>query len=416
MPQSPVFTVQVMTYSDGQWIDACNTSHHSCNIFSIIDDPSIPLWARVKARVGQEESVYAQSREFILCREGKIGPPKLGIRKKEDQIIVDIFHPSITVNGNEAEAIYDDENACYTFTYNVFVRINGSETTDKMYIKKEDDCNETQCFLSIRVSSLNSEYCVSAEGVSEMWAVTTEKSEELCINVFDDNNTKDPVWIPIVAALVLFLVLAMVVVCCLVKKMYPFKRENIMLPKSLLSVVKSASSETKPESKCISPITYQPIAFENEQLSPGTISSVHTEDNPGKAEHGEDLSSATEVVTIEENISDLASGSPLTPVKAENSIHASSNQSETCSVTLNAYHSRSGSDSGLVSDNCSDSEVPASNKTEMKKEGQETITLRNTTTSFGYDKPHLLVDLLVEEGGKESLIGYRLTAESKEFS
>lgn len=174
-------------------------------------------------------------------------------------------------------------------------------------------------------------------------------------------------------------------------------------------MVKSASSETKSESKCISPITYQPIAIENEQLSPGTISSVHTEDSPGKAEHGEDLSSGTEVVMTGENISDLAPGSSLTPVKGENSIHASSNQSETCSITLNVYHSRNGSDSGLVvSDNCCDSEFPPSNKTEIKTEGRESITLRNTTTSFGYDKPHVLVDLLVDEGGKESLIGYRL--------
>lgn len=64
------------------------------------------------------------------------------------------------------------------------------QTTNKMYIKKEDDCNETQCFLSIPVSSLNSEYCVSAEGVSETWAVTTEKSEELCITVSDNNSTE----------------------------------------------------------------------------------------------------------------------------------------------------------------------------------------------------------------------------------
>ena len=102
-------------------------------------------------------------------------------------------------------------------------------------------------------------------------------------------------------------------------------------------MVKNASSEAKFDSKVISPITYQPIAVENEQLSPGTISSLHTEDDPGKVEHG-DLSSEMEVVTIEENISDLAPGSPLTPER-EDSIHASSNQSESCSITLNAYHS-----------------------------------------------------------------------------
>lgn len=252
----------------------------------------------------------------------EIWTPKLGIRKKEDQIIVDIFHPLITTNGNVPAVVDDDDdNNCYTFTYKVFVRINRSETTDKMYIKNEDDCNETQCFLSIPVSSLNSEYCISAEGVSDVWDVTTEKSEEICITSFDSASTENSVWIPIVTALVLFLVLALIVACYLIRKMNPFKRENIMLPKSLLSVVKNASSETKSESKYISPITYQPIALENEQLSPGTISSVHTEDNPGKAEHGEDFSSETQVVTTEEHISDMASSSSLTPVKRENSVH-----------------------------------------------------------------------------------------------
>ncbi|KAI4539230.1 hypothetical protein MG293_010622 [Ovis ammon polii] len=438
MLQNPMFTVQVMNYEDGKWMDACNTSEHYCNIFSVINDPSSSVWGRVKVRLGQEESVYAQSKEFILCKEGKVGPPKLGIRKKENQIIVDIFHPLITVNGKEPEPMYDDENTCYTFTYHVFVSVNRSETTDKMYTK-EEDCNETQCFLNIPMSSLNSQYCVSAEGVSELWAVTTEKSDELCITFSDDNNTegngskkillsellfqrsnfgieiKDPVWIPIVAALLLFLVFAAVVVCCIIKKLYPIKREGTKLPKSLLSVVKNASSEAKFDSKMISPITYQPIAVENEQLSPGTISSLHTEDNPEKVEH-RDLSSEMEVVTIEENISDLAPCSPLTPER-EDSIHASSNQSESCSITLNAYHSRDGSDSGLVVlDNCSSSEFPPSNKTEVKTEGQDFTTLRNTTTSFGYDKPHVLVDLLVDEGGKESLIGYRLTADSRELS
>ncbi|XP_005684864.3 PREDICTED: interferon gamma receptor 1 isoform X2 [Capra hircus] len=414
MLQNPMFTVQVMNYEDGKWMDACNTSERYCNIFSVINDPSSSVWGRVKVRVGQEESVYAQSKEFILCKEGKVGPPKLGIRKKENQIIVDIFHPLITVNGKEPEPMYDDENTCYTFTYHVFVSVNRSETTDKMYTK-EEDCNETQCFLNIPMSSLNSQYCISAEGVSELWAVTTEKSDELCITFSDDNNTEDPVWIPVVAALLLFLVFAAVVVCCIIKKLYPIKREGTKLPKSLLSVVKNASSEAKFDSKMISPITYQPIAVENEQLSPGTISSLHTEDNPEKVEHG-DLSSEMEVVTIEENISDLAPCSPLTPER-EDSIHTSSNQSESCSITLNAYHSRDGSDSGLVVlDNCSSSEFPPSNKTEVKTEGQDFTTLRNTTTSFGYDKPHVLVDLLVDEGGKESLIGYRLTADSGELS
>lgn len=422
MPQKPVFTVEVKIYGKPKWVHACNTSQRHCNIFSMITDPSRSLWARVKARLGQQESAYTESKEFILCRQWKIGPPKQNIRHKEDQLIIDIFDPVLTVNEEELENIYDK---CYMFTYKVYVRINGSLIADTMYEVKEDYCSETQCHLSIPVSSLNSEYCVSAEGVSsETWFVKTEKSKELCITIFDQKSTTDSVWIPIVVTFLLFLVIILVVICINIKKINPFKRESIMLPKSLVSVVKNASSEAKSESKYVSPITYESVVPENEtviwedQLSAATISSMQTEDSPGEIEH-RDLPSGTEVGTTEENTPDMAPGSPLTPVRRGDSVHSGSNQSEPCSIALNSYHSRNGSDSGLVELDSflSDSEFPPNNKSEIKAEEPEPITLlRNTTTSFGYDKPHVLVDLLVDEGAKESLIGYRVTAGSTEFS
>lgn len=57
---------------------------------------------------------------------GKFGPPNASIRQKEDEIIINIYHP-LAVDGNEPEAIYDEENSCSIFVYNVYVRINGSE-------------------------------------------------------------------------------------------------------------------------------------------------------------------------------------------------------------------------------------------------------------------------------------------------
>ncbi|KAM5325523.1 interferon gamma receptor 1 isoform 2-T2 [Glossophaga mutica] len=419
MPQTPVFIVQVKTYGQGAWSTACSTSHHQCDIFSLIDDPISSAWARVKARVGQEESAFVESEEFILCRQWKIGPPKLNTRKKGDQIIIDIFHPLASVPEPELEDVYDGGH-CDTFTYNVYVRVNGT-----VLILKEDECNGTWCYLTVPVSSLTPEYCISAEGISEaaLWPFKTEKSRELCFSIIDHDSVEDSVWIPIVAAVLLFLVLTLVVVCCNIKKINPFKRKSIMLPKSLVSVVKNASSEAKSESKYISPITYEPIVPENEkvvceeQWSPTTISSAQTEDDPGKVEP-EDLSSETQVVITEENTSDLAPGSPPTPVgKADSAHSSSSNQSEPCSIALNCYHSRNGSDSGVVESISllSDSEFPPSNKTEVNTGEPEPVMLRNTTTSFGYDKPHVFVDLPVDEGGKESLIGYRVTAGSKEF-
>ncbi|XP_028366114.1 interferon gamma receptor 1 [Phyllostomus discolor] len=420
MRQTPVFIVEVKTYGQGAWSAACSTSDHQCNIFHLIGDPINSVWARVKARVGQEESAFAESKEFILCRQWKVGPPKLSIRKTEDQIIVDIFHPLASVHEQDLEEIYDG-GRCDIFTYNVYVKVNGT-----LLILKEDDCNVTWCQLTVPVSSLTPEYCISAEGISdlELWPLKTEKSEELCSSIIGHKNVKNSVWIPIVAAVLIFLVLTLVIVCCNIKKINPFKRKSIMLPKSLVSVVKIASSETKAESKYISPITYEPIVPENEkvvseeQWSPATISSTQTEDDPGKVEP-KDLSSETEVVITEEHTSDVAPDSPLTPVRKADSAHSSgSNQSEPCSITLNAYHSRSGSDSGVVESVSflSDSGSLPDNKTEVNMGEPEPIMLRNTTTSFGYDKPHVLVDLPVDEGGKESLIGYRVTAGSKEFS
>ncbi|XP_004674182.1 PREDICTED: interferon gamma receptor 1 [Condylura cristata] len=431
--QTPVFTVQVKTYWRAKWVDACNTSNHYCYITSLVDDPSTPLWARVKARLGQNESSYVQSKEFTLCKQGKIGPPTLDIRIKGGEVITDIFHPLSMIN--ESYALYDEENACYSFIYNVYVKVHENETIDKIQKYIENDCNETQCQFKIPLHTLrhkycasaalllSSNYCVSAEGFSEEWSVTTEMSPESCIAIcsVNGNNIEGYIWIPISVAVLLFLLIILVFGCYRLKKIHSFKRESIMLPKSLMSVVKNASSEAKPESKYISPITCQPVDTENEQvifeeqLSSLSTISGHTEDNLGRAEHKECVD-ATKVVASETHMSTVVPESPLTPVKRDNSLHSGSNQSELCSVTLNSYHSRNGSDSGVVESDSffSDTEFSSNNKSEIKTERQEPMMLRNT---FGYDKPHVLVDLLVDDdGGKESLIGYRLTAESKEFS
>ena len=62
------------------------------------------------------------------------------------------------------------------------------QTPYSLQVEPEDDCNETQCHLVIPVSSLNSDYCISAEGVSKDWLVKTETSDELCITTSDNNR------------------------------------------------------------------------------------------------------------------------------------------------------------------------------------------------------------------------------------
>ncbi|KAM5263993.1 interferon gamma receptor 1 [Ctenodactylus gundi] len=357
---------------------------------------------------------------FKQSHEDELGPPTVAATQKKDHVIIDVFHPLVIVNGKKLGTVYNAETDCHTIEYTVNVKVNGSEIPETKYKLKDDNCTETLCQLSIPASPLNSQYCVSAEGVSSAWGVKTNKSRELCFTI-SSSSQKGSIWIPIVAVFLVSLVFILIFVYCHLKK-NSCKRKSIKLPKSLVSVVKCATSETKPESKYVSVITAcEPFVLENEvliceePLSPAPVPSTDIQDNTGKVEGEEPLSTEIEVIP-NESISDLAPGSPLT--LRENSLHSSSNQSESCDITLNSYHTKNGSDSGLVGLDSfvSDSEILPSNKTEMNTGGQESATLRNAPTSFGYDKPHVMVDLLVGDDVKESLIGYRLTTDSSEFS
>ncbi|XP_028638438.1 interferon gamma receptor 1 [Grammomys surdaster] len=405
MSQTPIFTVQVKMYPDS-WTDACtNISDHCCNIYEQISYPDLSAWARVKAKVGQKESEYAQSEEFIMCLKGKVGPPGLDIRRKEEQLVVHIFHPEVNVNG---ETMFGDGSTCYTFDYTVYVEHNRSgEILHTEYQVGKEDCDETLCELNISVSTLNSRYCVSVDGLSTFWQVKTEKSKDVCIPLFHDDR-KDSIWILVVAPLTVFTVVILAFACWYIKK-NPFKRKSIMLPKSLLSVVRNATSETKPESKYSLVTPCQPDVLENETVICEDRLSTMT------AEH-EEISKETEVVAAEGSTSAMTPDDPPTPIQRGSFSMLSSNQSGPFSLTT--YHSRNGSDSGLVGSgsSISDSEFPTNNSSETKMVEQDPTPVRKAPTSSGYDKPHMLVEVLVDGGGKESLIGYRLTGESQELS
>ncbi|KAL6039239.1 hypothetical protein STEG23_024132 [Scotinomys teguina] len=418
MPQTPIFTAQVKNYGD-QWVDACtNISDHHCNIYEQIHDPDTSVWARVKATIGQKESAYALSKEFIMCRQGKVGPPGLFLIMKSDQLTVNVFHPAVTVNGEKHGIMFGDDSACYTFDYTIYVQRNrsGEILYTSHIIDTEEDCNDSLCQFNISVSMLDSRYCVLVDGHSEFWDVTTEKSKEVCISL-PHNNRKDSIWILVVLPFIFFLVAALAFAYWYIKK-NPFKRKSIILPKSLLSVVKNATSETKPESKYESLVTScQPAVLESEPvICEGQLTMMTVPDNP-EATECEELSHETEAMIPKGSTSAVAPDSPPTPVQGGTSSLLSSNQSEPCSITT--YHSRNGSDSGLVGSgsSISDSEFLPHNDPETKTAELEPTPVRKPPTSFGYDKPHVLVDIPVDDGdGKETLIGYRLTTDATEPS
>ncbi|NXL91824.1 INGR1 protein, partial [Alectura lathami] len=96
MSEPPRFFVEIKPYILGSYetVSTCvNISADFCDLSGEIKEPSYSHWFRVKAVVGSQQSEYVETREFILQKHGKIGPPKLDLSRHSDQIVVDIYNP-----------------------------------------------------------------------------------------------------------------------------------------------------------------------------------------------------------------------------------------------------------------------------------------------------------------------------------
>ncbi|NXU52903.1 INGR1 protein, partial [Turnix velox] len=95
--ETPNFIVEIKPYNVGYYkiVSTCiNISAHFCDVSREIYDPFASHWLRVKAVVESQQSDYVETKEFILQRHGKIGPPKLNLSRHGDEIRVNIYHPA----------------------------------------------------------------------------------------------------------------------------------------------------------------------------------------------------------------------------------------------------------------------------------------------------------------------------------
>ncbi|NXK54882.1 INGR1 protein, partial [Chauna torquata] len=96
MSETPHFVVEIKPYSLGTYksVSTCvNISDYFCDLSGEVNEIFSSYWFRVKAVVGSQQSEYIETKEFILQKHGKIGPPKLDLSRHGDKIIVDIYHP-----------------------------------------------------------------------------------------------------------------------------------------------------------------------------------------------------------------------------------------------------------------------------------------------------------------------------------
>lgn len=72
-------------------------------------------------------SNYAGRNHTFPFFPGKVGPPTPDISVKGDQLIVNVLHPAVVINGEKYGVMYGDESACYTFYYTLYVQKFRSE-------------------------------------------------------------------------------------------------------------------------------------------------------------------------------------------------------------------------------------------------------------------------------------------------
>ncbi|XP_071662599.1 interferon gamma receptor 1 isoform X2 [Patagioenas fasciata] len=389
MSETPHFIVEIKPYNPGRYeiVSTCvNISTHSCDLSREIDKPLESHWFRVKAVVGSQQSEYVETDEFILRKHGKIGPPKLSLSREGNKIVVNIYHPafpSVELLPWITE-IYSD------LTYSVTFR--DSENKSKQEFR-EVTCTMYKCNLSISVPTEGSTYCVSAKGTLEDYVMFGAPSEDTCIHV-PLKQTQSTTDIFVLCGVILGVIIILIV--SLIYGCKNLRKNNIKLPKSLVTVIRNLNTDTivdsRSEARYTSVISFMSgqsalplngevtsleVEPEDETLSPDSsceaASSVPPPESPAK----------TEEVFVQEGTEEIPSDDEQNHKVKETYVISDSGQMDTSS-------------------NSSGVDVSAT-------EIHQTIIPSSCPKFSGYDKPHVPLDMLIDVGEEQPVNGYRLT-------
>ncbi|NXW85452.1 INGR1 protein, partial [Alopecoenas beccarii] len=262
---------------------------------------------------------------------------------------------------------------------------------------KQDFCGNTctmyKCSLIISVPAEGSTYCVSAKGTLDDYVMVGALSEESCIHIplKQTLSTEDTF---VLCGVILGLSLIMTVsLICGCKKL---RKNNIELPKSLVTVIRNLNTDTivdsRSEAKYTSvvslmsgqsalpvsgEVTSLEVETEDETVSPCSscegASSVPLPESPAKAEE----------VFVQEGTEEISSGDEQNHKVKESYVISDSGQMDTSSSSSGA-------------------EVSAT-------EIQQTVIPSSCPKFSGYDKPHVPLDMLIDVGEEQPVNGYRLT-------
>ncbi|KAM9564041.1 interferon gamma receptor 1 isoform 2-T2 [Guaruba guarouba] len=384
MSETPRFIVEIKPYNLGNYtvVSTCvKISAHFCDVSREIHEPFASYWLRVKAVVGSQQSEYVETNEFILQKHGKIGPPKLNLSRHGDKIMIDIYHPAFP----SVELLPWIGDIYSEIMYLVTFWDSKNQSKEEF---PEDNCTMYKCSVNVPVPAEGSTYCVSAKATLYGNLMIGAPSEESCIDV-PLKWTLSTEYIIILCVTILSLTLILTV-CCGCKKL---RKNNIKLPKSLVSVIRNLNTESIPEPKSevkymsvISFVAGQSVLPQNDEITSLEVEPKEETASPESSSEGTSVllpeaPAKAEEVSVQESTEVVSADDEQNHKVRQNYFISDSSQMDICG-------------------NSSGPEIPAT-------EIQQTVVPNSCLKLSGYDKPHVPLDMLIDVGEEQPVIAYR---------
>ncbi|XP_075453947.1 interferon gamma receptor 1 isoform X2 [Ascaphus truei] len=396
------FQVEIKDYDKGEnWtvVRWCrNISHNYCDLSKKFDNPHTFYHVRVKAFVGSEESEYALKKDFCLRVDGKIGPPTLNLSFEDEEIVVDIWHPYAPLVGRKQKTV---RNFYEDFEYDVYVGENATK-------HQVEECDDRKCTAYILTQPKSEKYCISAQGKSNFWAVIGEKSNEACLDATEEKAAKSAgnnYSIILFTTCIIFIIVILIIICGILiyrktstncPQSLVFTKTHKKLPQSLESVVRNVRSR-------ILMTTEQEAKYDHVHTSyTDTIAEKNTwvkdEDPLKDNSNNNDSRQTTDDPEYPASLKEMEEKSyDDHEVKGLDELH--SNNRSNNNFHTDSDTNESSTTSEIVTPECS---------TELTSYTDAKCTIN----SFGYDKPHVPLNLLLQLNEEESGIKHSNTDDS----
>ncbi|NXX45204.1 INGR1 protein, partial [Tricholaema leucomelas] len=252
-----------------------------------------------------------------------------------------------------------------------------------------DSCTNYACSLEIPIPAEGSTYCVSAVGSLYDDLMIGAPSEESCIRVPRKQTlSTQSIIVLCVVTPTLSLIFAVYFIC---KKL---RKNNIKLPKSLVSVIRNLNTDSILEPK--SAPKYVSVISSMQPALP-----VSGEVNLLQVEEKEETVSP-------ENSSEGASSVslPEAPAKAEEV----SVQEDVDNMSFDDDQDHRVKQSYFIPDSSKTDAYDSSSGSETSTAEMQQAVIPSSCLKFsGYDKPHVPLNMLIDIGEEQPVIAYRLT-------